>query len=350
MKAQRLALGASSALLALLFAAFSAGGCVDTESVSVGGPDSSIGTAPVISGDFTTLAPDSNVSATLAITPSTLFWVDRGAGISDAIIGFSFGDDTPTELYTVSPDPTAAIEDAVADANNVYVTQLSAASGFSAFSSQVVAVPQDGSAPITLASGADTFTDLVALFRVATSGGASETVAGGGTEGILDPTIGGLFTNGGAVYWTEFDSNSGNTDLMSLATPEAKRTKLTDFAGPSVPLLAADSSNLFWVATSAEGISYVVDAPTGGGKTVIVASTQDAIEGLAADEANVYYLDQSADDLTESLIEAPIGGGLPTTLVSGIDPAAQGDPRHALALDDANVYFVQSGAVLSVPK
>jgi hypothetical protein len=324
---------------------------------------SSVGVIPSLGGDYVTLTNDPNVSGTFAITSSTLFWVDRG-NITDTVQALSLEDGSPLQLYAASPDPTAAIEDLAVDETNVYVTQL--ALNGSSFTSQVVAIPQDGGAPTILASGSDSFVDLSVagayvyysngdtLFRVPITGGKSETVDGSGTEGILDPTLGSLSTSGGAVYWTELggigEENMG-TSLMTLAKPDAKPTKLTEFSAAGAPLLATNSSSLFWVATSANSVSFVVAAPAGGDETSIVTSTSDSIVGLLADESNVYTLVLSAEDQTESLIETPIGGGDPATLVTGLQPPSQGDARHALAQDaDGNIYLAQSGAVLSVTK
>jgi len=325
----------------------------------------SVGVSPVpgLSGSYATLAEDPNVSGAFAITSSTLFWVDRG-NITDTVQALSLEDGSPLQLYAASPDPTAAIEDLAVDEKNVYVTQLSLQG--SSFSSQVVAIPQDGSAPVTLVSASDSFVDLSVvgayvyysngetLFRVPTTGGKSETVDGSGTDGILDPTLGSLSTNGDAVYWTELggtgEENMGTT-LMTLAKPDAKRTKVTEFSGSGSPLLAANSSNLFWVATNADSVSFVVDAPAGGDETSVVTSTPGSIVGLLADDSNVYALVLSEQDQTESLLEIPIGGGESTILISGIQPTSQGDARHALAQDDeGNLYLAQSGAVLSVAK
>jgi hypothetical protein len=275
------------------------------------------------------------------------------------------GGGAPSPLYTASPDRTAAIEDLAADAKNVYVTELEASADFSSFTSWVVSVPQDGSKSVVLATAADTFFDLtvcgayvyytngVALFRVPTAGGASETVYGKGTDGIVEPTIGGLSTNGSAVYWTVSDVNAPvgqSTKLMTLAKADAKRAQLSAFAGPSTPLLAAHSGNLFWIAMDDNSVSYVVDAPPDDATPVVVGQTSDTVVGLLADEFNVYYLTRSSLDASQSIIEAPISGGGSITLVSGIQAPAQGDARHALAQDDTYIYFTQSGTVMSVPK
>jgi hypothetical protein len=354
-------LGITGALFALVLAS----GCVRREDDIEVSPGYGGSTTPVLSGDAETIASDPNVSAALAITPTTLFWVDRGASIDDSIQALPTSGGAPVPLFTASSVSTAAIEDLAVDANNVYVTELEASADFSSFTSWVVAVPQDGSSPVVLATAADTFFDLtvagayvyytngVALFRVPTTGGATETVYGKGTDGIVDPVIGALSANGSAVYWTVSDSNAPvgqGTQLMTLAKAGAKRTELTAFAGPTTPLLATDSDNLFWIAKDDNSVSYVVDAPPDDASPVVVGNTSDLVVGLIADESNVYYLTQSNQDSSESIVEAPITGGGAITLVSGIQAAAQGGVRHALAQDDSYVYFVQSGAVMSVPK
>ena len=255
-------LGITGALFALVLAS----GCVRREEDVEVSPGYGGSPTPVLSGDYQTIASDPNVSAALAITPTTLFWVDRGASIvgPDAIQALAgLGRCAGAALHQASPVSTAAIEDLAVDAKNVYVTELEASGDFSSFTSWVVAVPQDGSSPVVLATAADTFFDLtvagayvyytngVALFRVPTTGGATETVYGKGTDGIVDPVIGALSANGSAVYWTVSDPDAPvgqSTKLMTLGKADAKRTQLSAFAGPTTPLVAADSDNLFWIA------------------------------------------------------------------------------------------------------
>jgi hypothetical protein len=77
-----------------------------------------------------------------------------------------------------------------------------------------------------------------------------------------------------------------------------------------------------------------------GGAVESIASA-DFVRGIAVDGAHVFW---AADLDHPSILAVPIGGGM-TTLVA----SASFDPT-AIAVDDRNVYWAESGGVWRAPK
>jgi hypothetical protein len=71
---------------------------------------------------------------------------------------------------------------------------------------------------------------------------------------------------------------------------------------------------------------------------VILASGQDSPQGIAHDDANVYWT-----DLGGSVMKVPLGGGVPTAVASGLTTPT------SITVDANSVYWTNRGAVMKVP-
>ncbi len=367
MSSRRWQLGASSALLGLLFVPACIRWNPEVEISPVygeydGGSGYDAGSdcaVPIDAGVPQAFVSDPNVSAALAVTPTTLFWVDRGETITDSIqaLSLSEGSATPTTFYTASPDPNAAIEDITTDGTNVYFVQVSTAGG--GYTSTVQSIPVGGGQAtvlatvgtddlvLTVAGGYVYFSDGNALQRVTTAGTSVTTLSTGTLTGLYDVE---LTSSGGSVYWTD-----ANGDIVKLATPGGTPQVLVNgqaAAGSDTVLgtLAANNREVFWSCEDDNGDLLCGTSVAGGGEVRILTALATPTTEIAADDSSVYFLESGG--CAPSLSKVAVGGGPAVTIASGFT-AGVGDAlttEHAIALDATYVYWVGQGQIFRAPK
>jgi len=110
-------------------------------------------------------------------------------------------------------------------------------------------------------------------------------------------------------------------------------------AGQDCPVgIAVDDSNVYWTNNVADGSVAMV--PITGGPAAVLASAQFYPTGIAVHANEVVWANGEisvgggvAPPNAGSVMRAPLDGGAPVTLVSGLD-----EP-FAVAVDDTSVYF-----------
>jgi Domain of unknown function (DUF5050) len=299
---------------------------------------------------------DDNVSPALALTATTLYWVDRGGNISDTINAVSLSGGNSKTIYTATPDGTAAIEDLVTDGTSLYFLQVSGY-GDGTYTTDIKSIPIDGGTSTLLAS--DSTSDLVIAVadgyvyftdeagdgqRVPTKGGTPEAFA-------TSSQAMGLASQGGALYFA-----SGTSDMLKLASPSAKpQTLATDTTTNTESdslfnvAVAVNDSGVFWPCEDDSSAILCGTSTKGGGPiTVLGALSSTTNVQLAADNANVYFLD--AESACPALTKVPVGGGDPVVIASDFTPVTALSMAHAIAIDDTYVYWTAPGQVLRAPK
>jgi hypothetical protein len=108
--------------------------------------------------------------------------------------------------------------------------------------------------------------------------------------------------------------------------------------------LATDASNVYWTASPTASTGTVLQEPLDGGSPVTLVSNLDEPDAIAVDATNVYFATGGSGNGTVARV--PIGGGTPTTLATG-----QSEPV-GIALNSTTVFWVTfgDGKIQSVPK
>lgn len=182
-----------------------------------------------------------------------------------------------------------------------------------------------------------------AVVRAALDGGSPTTLASGRqyADIVVDSTN---------VYWADHASStdmSGSVLAMALGGG-AISTVASAQSGPDC--LAVSATNAYWkVEECLDGGTIcgdsVVTAPISGGMPTTLTSsllaTPYTIWGMALDAANLYWIE--ADQTSASILEMPLGGGTISTLA----PAASATD---IAADGTNVYFTNGSALGAIMK
>ena len=358
MSSQLQQLRASPALLALCLSPLLTACTAATERDSSGDVDASnagSSCTDAVTSSAEVLASDPNASPALALTTTTLFWVDRGASVRDSIQSVPLAGGHVSTVYSATPDETAAIEDVVTDGTNLYFVQVSGTDG--GYMSEVKSVPTAGGDSTVLAtvsgellevavvSGYVYFSGGYTVERVPTQGGQVEGIPGG---------IGGagLVSNGSSLYW--IGNNDDLTGLFSvdgtaksLVSGEAANESSADL----VQVLSANAESLFWPCSDDAGTSLCGSSVAGGGAVDILGSLSEGAFAIQSDDTNVYVM--LSERCSTSLGKFPVAGGAMTTIASGFTPAAEIVMSHAIALDDTYIYWVEqdgNGRVVRAPK
>lgn len=124
---------------------------------------------------------------------------------------------------------------------------------------------------------------------------------------------------------------------------------LTSQSPTPVWMVTASSQGVFWTGYGADVIHAVYAAPNASPSPATLLTTiedTDAFHAIASDEAHVYFSDGHVIGrvpITDGVAAGPV-----ETLRLGADDGGVGIAH--LALDEENVYFVDDGAVRTVPK
>jgi hypothetical protein len=115
-------------------------------------------------------------------------------------------------------------------------------------------------------------------------------------------------------------------------------------ARSEVPGVAIDGANLYWTERGTEANGFtdgsVLEMPLGGGIPTTLASSLSSPYGLVVDRANVYFTNEGspASNFTDgSVMKVPIGGGSAVTLAPGLSLPSR------LAVDATTVYWAEEG-------
>ena len=241
------------------------------------------------------------------------------------------------------------VTDIKVDASNVYLATQRG---------EVLSVPVTGGTPITLATSMAAYNNAPALAldeanvyfagggavgSVPKSGGASSMLVTGEHPGL------GFARGASALFWYEMDANPSchceSGVIHRVPTAGGTATALVSQL-PFVFGLAADTANVYWI----EGDS-VKSVPLDGGDATVLATQQSGSTGITADGANVYWtVDRGvgatcgmcppppAPQPTDSAIyRVPIGGGAVSTVATGYRV-------DSVASDGTNVYWLDTYA------
>jgi hypothetical protein len=185
--------------------------------------------------------------------------------------------------------------------------------------------------------------ELGTVMKVPVIGGTAITLASGQAypSGILPDATG--------VYWTTFS--------FASTPPVATVTRVSSSGGAPALVFSLTSAEIESIAVTADAVyltSQTTSANPDGSVTTVSLSdgTSDTIaSGLSMpgrillDATNVYWADLGdAGPMGGSLMKAPLRGGTPTALVSGIAPTD-------IAVDATSIYWSDSAqrAVMTVP-
>src|SRR5262249_33517412 len=95
--------------------------------------------------------------------------------------------------------------------------------------------------------------------------------------------------------------------------------------------IALDATYIYWGDSTYDGNAPIYRKPKAGGtKTTLVSGRNQAIEGIAVDDTNVYYIESAAHEVWS----VPKAGGTPMLMAAG---GVLQYPR-GIAVDDAFVY------------
>jgi hypothetical protein len=328
----------------------------------------------------TQIASDRNVSAELAVTSGTLYWVDRGWAITDSILAVPVGGGAPTTFYA-APDTNAAIEAIAVDAHDVYWTEVEASPSGAGYVSTLKAMPLGyGGAPMVLAS---TASPSVAFFSVAVdgtyayycventelfgSGGGLERVplAGGPAEVVVatDLEIESVYevtADVSGVYWLQQSSDGSNLtqSLMRLAPGAGQPSTLVsvsfnleaDLASNTSPVIpegpiAVHGDTVVWIGSDGSVSSVPI---TGGSPRLLLSGGAEAVF-LAAGASDAYVI-ESGPKASGVMQRVPLDGSPATTIASGMGVAGGWSAYQGIVADATSLYWAGVGGVFSAPQ
>ncbi len=204
----------------------------------------------------------------------------------------------------------------------------------------VNALPLAGGAPAALASGQDDPYDVTVDGAGVywTDSGANTVMAaplGGGLPALLadagNPFA--IVARGGAVYFTDTYSKVSNDEhVTKVPLPEGPATTIA--ATPGALMLAVDDERAYWTDAASDA---VWSAPLGGGAPSLLASGVVDPTDIEVDEEAVYV------NALDGTYRIALAGGPPVALVHG--------SGHGLAIDASHVYVgAADGRILRVSK
>ncbi len=194
--------------------------------------------------------------------------------------------------------------------------------------------------------------DTTNVYWVETEGPVRMMPKGGGTATLLateprGPT--GLVLDSGVLYWVSQAGNLRSLTLGSAAPP----TTLATFASSSFGV-AVDATYVYWTMIGENPVDFspagtVTAIPRTGGALVPVAGGQNVPDGIAVGGGNAYWidLDTQLPQSAPSAMQAPLDGGSPAPLF--VPPAGPSQSLDAIASDATYVYFTSGGNLYRAP-
>ena len=313
-------------------------------------------------GPVTQVANDVNVSGELAVTSTTLYWVDRGGAIVDSIQAAPVGGGAPSTFYAAQ-DTTIAIEAIAADGTDVYWTEVSPSSDHG-YTSSLMAMSRSGNGgPRVLASSPPATTAFFGVAVDATDvyytvestalggGGGLERVPIGG--GPVDPVVAstdsgwvGTVTAGATgVYWIE-QSSDGGTYTRSLRRLAPGATQIATLTSATVSLADANTPVLPEgpIAVSRDAVAWVgsdgsvSSVPVVGGDARILLGADANAVFLAASPSDVFVIG-AGPQRSGVLRRVPLDGSPATTIASGMGVAGGFSAYQGVVADATSVYW-----------
>lgn len=137
-------------------------------------------------------------------------------------------------------------------------------------------------------------------------------------------------------------------DVMSVpicgGTLAMLASRRNAFDGTLAPLgpqgLAVDTTHAYWIDPNGDGptgFGTIMNVPLRGGTPATLARAQLVPFALTIDAKNVYWLNLGSAEGDGALLKTALGGGNPTTLVSGLGPGTLGSP--GIGVDAESVYW-----------
>lgn len=297
---------------------------------------------PCAKGTPTFLVPspaqDARSVATDGVRVYFTTWGGKGSQDGGSVLSAPVGGGAPTTLATGEHTTT----DIAVDAKNVYWMN---------YGDALRMMPKNGGAPVTL-FGVDqpmSFAIDEEFAYVTTTGGVWRVaIAGGAPQKIADARASeAIAVDAEYVYW--IDRGSAGDDATSLSrVPKAGGASRVLLAGPGVfsgvlmNALAVDATNVYWVATRADGI--VAKTSKEGGPPMTLASSLGCPYTLRVDGDAIFFADGviacGPSKLPPRAIDrVATGGGAASEVVLAEHQGIQG----AFAIDARNVYFTGGG-------
>ena len=326
---------AASALVVLLSAS-ACGGLTDGDAPASGDRSEVDAGVSVAEGSNETGTPD-------APAPLEIIADDGGSALALTTTDVYVTDGGLRRIPKVGGAPTVLRSDqtffAVAvDSANLYTTDVL----------DVLQIRLGGTDAITLAS------DQAATYAIATDAEDVYWIAGGSSSGgpgalrrapigagpvvtlVQDVSSTGLAVDAAYAYFTD-------TDLHRVAKQGGPPSVLGHLSGP----IALRDGQVY-----GQGATGIEKVPVDGGPSTIVAKVEHIVLGIAVDAAHVYWTESGPGTFQKVMVadasvrRAPVGALSiePEVLASDL-PMARG-----IALDDANVYFVDARHVYRLPK
>ncbi len=192
------------------------------------------------------------------------------------------------------------------DATSVYWTGMNAGDPSSVDWGEVAKMPLAGGTPTTLA--------------------------------LIHYGAGGIAVGSTSVYFADTGHATsipaGGLDAGAVeAVPLQGGTTTTFAANITTPMIAANSSNLYW----SEPPATFVSEPLGGGAATTFATlgTDYSVSAFAVDDASAFWVSAEYGNHI-SILSTPLGGGTTVTLADA--PCID---MNAFAIDATNVYWVE---------
>ena len=217
---------------------------------------------------------------------------------------------------------------AVDDTNVYYSDQTS-----------VVAIPLAGGAPLSLAPGQGLPTSLALedgrlYWTNFTEGTVRSVPVAGGTSTVLVsgqsyPQF--VAVAAGEVYWV---NSPGYPDTVSVVPQEGGETVILYSTSNSIDSIAADASGAYFTVGGDPGspdAGMLVHASPSGDEIVTLADEQSSPHDVVVRDGQLYWV--TGEQLNEqTLLTMPATGGTPTALATALGISA-------LAVDDSDAYF-----------
>jgi hypothetical protein len=274
--------------------------------------------ASINGGAITNISPALGGPGNIAVTNNGIFWIEDGSRAlnSGAVrkVGLSGGSVT-TLVTGLNNSPNMTV-----DSTNVYWTE-----SFNLGSVQKIGINGGAISPIETGSSgaAGIAVDSTSVYWVDFSSG---TVKKRGINGgsVITLASGRSFpyriaVDATSVYWTEAGAAAGGA-VMKCSNSIAGGPTTTLASGLSSPWsIAVDANNVYWSEYTPNG-RIMKNAITGNSSTVItLASGLDSPKGIAVDLTSVYWAEQGSGSFgSGSIRKVPIGGGLASTIASGL--------------------------------
>ncbi len=256
---------------------------------------------------------------------------------------------------TVVDNPMGPIHSLIADSTHIYWAETSATgTGYLTSikkSSKATGVIQ------TLASGLNGFAGNLAIAgsflvfgeangvgtarirKVPLAGGTVVTLAGPPSETQTEG-LRGLAVDTQNVYWI------GDTTVQSVSLNGGTTRILVTGSNPTVAI-AANATDIFWI----EHVCCVGDLPSrinklpkGGGSPALVADGMYEAHTLALDSTTLYW-GEGRFYFLGRIAKAPISGGQPTTVLSGIGKGA----TAGFAIGDTGIFAAGYETIKRIP-